>query len=578
MLHYVYTHTGTEATTGYFSAEPEPVPAFHEALRYLAKHPMDDFMRRHLIRRMAPLDADELRFIYKEAFPDGNIPSAALVLSEELALLNPTLSGILPGYGGKDASGSPLILLRWQELPDRETQRLWVDFFNANMQQHRALKSLEESGLPPLYPDAVGDWKIECGSSFPGLGPAFTKAYQIRLEQLQPKYLQKASGRSHTRPPSSETAAIAEERLNALGITAGREMRHTASLSPVALLRPWNLRLSVSQGALAYRLNGQATTYGRGLTLADARASCLMEMVERASAYLSIGDGQVLQRAAHMPVLSASRSELTAKHGSAVDPNDYPLEVPYNDEPLVWSQGIDAQRQEVYVPVQMAGLFCNLDEIALYDSPGSTGIATGCSMAEAKIAALLEIFERDAEATTPFHKPSCFRLVADEGDHPQVAALLADYAARGINVQFQKLETPLGIPAYKCFVMSAKGVIFRGHGAGLSAQKAIISAMTETPFPYPDGGPSGPMLRKLPVVNFRDLPDYSLPHPEDSLAMLEELLTVNGRPPVYLDLTHESLLFPVVRALVPGLELASDRDSFSRIPLRLWHNYRRLAG
>ena len=571
MLQYKYTHTGTEATTGYFSAEPWPAMEPAEALRYLAAHPLDDFMRRHIIRRMASLSAGEIQAIASDAFPKGPLPVAVASLLEELALLFPDSShspvAIPPDKDGDAASS--LIFLRWGNLPDREQHRLWGEFFNANIQQHRALKSPAETGLSPLYPDSAPE-----NENLPGLGPVFVQDFPLTLQDIFPRYRAAATGPAYERPPAAETAALAEERLARLGLIAGQEMRHTASLSPVALLRPWRIQLTVNQARHAYTLEGQATTYGRGLSLADARASCLMEMVERASAYLSVDDAGILERATPLPVMRARRSRILERHGPAVDPNDYPLETPYNDEALVWTRGTTADGTTVHVPVQMAGLFCNLDDIALYDSPGSTGIATGCTMAEAKLAALLEVFERDAEATTPFHKSTCFRLEADEKDDPLIAALLADYAARGINVQFQTLIGPMGVPVYKCFVMSPKGAIARGHGSGLSAKKAVISAMTETPFPYPDGGPSGPMLRKLPVVNLRDLPDYVLPRPEQNLAMLEELLTANGRPPVYVDLTYENLKFPVVRVLIPGLEVAADRDSFSRVPWRLWKNYR----
>ena len=573
MQHYRYTHTGTVATTGYFSAEPDPFPDFTTALHYIVEHPLDDFMRRHLIRRMTALHAEEIQAAFASAFPTGDLPPPAAALAEELALLNPDLPE--PPHTGEDKhreeSNSPLVLLRWRKLPDRELHRRWGEFFNANIQGHRALKSPEESGLPPLYPDRFEDC---IGSSSPGLGHAFLQAFPVRLEDLHDKYKARQADRAYERPPSEETAARAEERLRSLDIIAGQEMRHTASLSPIALLRPWNIRLTVRQGRHDYSLEGQATTYGRGLALSDARASCLMEMVERASAYLSINQEQILHRAQPKPIVSGCRSAIMKSHGNAIDPNDYPLEVPYSDEFLVWTEGTTHDGSKVCIPVQMAALFCNLDEIALYDSPGSTGIATGCSMEEAKVAALLEILERDAEATTPFHKSSCFRLELEPEDDPLVHTLFADYAARGINVQFQKITGPMGVPVYKCFVMSAKGVVSRGHGAGLSAKRALVSAMTETPFPYPDGGPSGPMLRKLPAVRLRDLPDYSLYRPEENLAMLEELFCANGRPPVYLDLTHEALKFPVVRALVPGMELAADRDSFSRIPYRLWRKYR----
>lgn len=575
MLRYNYTHTGTEATTGYFSAEPDPTPGFADALRYLAEHPLDDFMRRHLIRRMAPLPLDELRRILESAFAQRQMPAPVEALAHELALLNPDLTPLVPKEGPASdlAAATPLVFLRWKELPDKDLHRRWGSFFNANIQEHRALKSPDESGLPPLYPE---DLQEGTGADGPGLSPAFLREFPHGLNKLYLKYQARQSGPACQRPPSEETAALAEERLAALGLIAGPEMRHTASLSPIALLRPWRVRLSITQGRHAYTLEGQATTYGRGLSLADARASCLMEMVERASCYLSVADGHVLHRQTPLPVVAGSRSDIVEKYGRAIDPNDFPLEVPYRGEPLVWAAGAAPDGSPTYVPVQMVGLFCNLDETALYDSPGSTGIATGCSMEEAKLAALLEILERDAEAVTPFHKSSCFMLEADPQADPLVAALLSDYAARGINVQFQALDSPMGICVYSCFVMSPKGAIASGHGAGLSAARALVSAMTETPFPYPDGGPSGPMLRKLPTLRLRDFPDYSLPRPQDSLAMLEELFTANGRPPVYVDLTHESLKFPVVRALVPGMELAADRDSFSRVPVRLWRNYQKI--
>lgn len=644
MLHYRYTHTGTEATTGYFSCEPVPVPALEDALRLLAKTPLDDFLRRHLIRRMAPLAESGIREAMQNAFPAGPLPASVLALVNELSLLNPDLAHLpaaihndvaphadtegVPGEVVLSAEAIPsttdatiavtetpqstadvatsLIFLRWSRLPDREAHRQWNEIFNANIQRHRALQAPSETALPPLYPlhpgaenitgtallpgttisgntlsgvplsgTKVSGTIISDSTQLPGTSNAFTSPFPCTLPALHRKYVEQgaASTPPYSRPPSDETAALAEERLQALNIIAGREMRHTASLSPVALLRPWNMQLSVSHGRLAYCLDGQATTYGRGLSVADARASCLMEMAERASSYLSIAEERILDRMGDAPVFTGSRSAMLDRYGNALDPNDYPLEAPYNDEPLVWMEGTDNSGNGVLVPVQMAGLFCNLDEIALFEAPGSTGIATACTMEEAKLAALLEILERDAEATTPFSKANCFRLEADENDDPVIAALLADYAARGINVQFQDLTGPMGVPVYKCFVMSMKGVISRGHGAGLSARKAVVSAMTETPFPYPDGGPSGPMLRRLPGVRLRDLPEYALSLPADELTMLEELLASNGRPPVYVDLTRKGIGFPVVRALVPGMELAADRDAFSRVPRRLWDKY-----
>jgi ribosomal protein S12 methylthiotransferase accessory factor YcaO len=56
------------------------------------------------------------------------------------------------------------------------------------------------------------------------------------------------------------------------------------------------------------------------------------------------------------------------------------------------------------------------------------------------------------------------------------------------------------------------------------------------------------------------------------LQRLESLLAVNQLPPVYVDLTRRDLAIPVVRALIPGLELMADYDRYARVSPRLYRN------
>lgn len=585
MQRYAYTHSATEAATGYYSCEPVPTPSIQEALHALAARPLDDFIRRHLLSRLREKTADDIAAALKTAFPDSDLPLALLALLAELALLNPALADHSPLFaharstvnnsGDNAEDATPLIFLRHASLKDGKLHRAWARIFNANQREHRALKDPETLGLAPLYAQ-----NCTPDLSLPGLSPVFAAPFTASLQSLYTEHADiSLSARPDAFPPPEEIAALAEERLTALGILAGQEMRHSASLSPVALLRPWRMRLRVTHGRHDFSLEGQATAYGRGLSLASARASCLMEVAERASVYLSVAADGIEDRARPTRLVTNRRSALLTKGLQALDPNDFPLETPYRDERLTWMPGCaapstaDGNAREVLLPVQMAGLFCNLDEIALLDAPGSTGIAAGWSVEQARLAALLEILERDAQATTPFIKNTCFTLQVTESEDPLLAALLTSYQKRGINVQFQDLTGPLGVPVFKCFVVSRKGHVAAGFGAGLSARRALVSALTETPFPYPDGGPSGPLLRKLPSRTMSDLPDYSLANAAANLAMLEDLLGRNGRAPFYADLTHAGLGFPVTRAFVPGLELSADRDDFSRVPLRLYQAY-----
>jgi ribosomal protein S12 methylthiotransferase accessory factor YcaO len=374
------------------------------------------------------------------------------------------------------------------------------------------------------------------------------------------------------RPPAKETAALALERLEAHGLLTGPEMRHEASLSPIALLRSWKLAVNVRNGALDYSLRGTATSYGRGLSLAAARASCLMEIVERASSYLSVRGDEMPQLARPVRLVRERFSRLREK-AETLDPNALLPDVPYRDEKLHWIPATAARDgRTVLVPFQAVGLFCNLDEPALFEAPGSTGLASGNTREEAKESALTEILERDADATTPYQRALCFELRAQRQD---VAALLEDYAARGIQLRFQVLPSEFGMPCFACFVVGRRGEPARACGAGLDGRRAVLSALTETPYPYPGGPPSGPGPRGLPQRLLEKLPDYDQGSAAANSALLEQVLLANGREPLYVDLTRADLQFPVLRALVPGLA-ASVAGDFGRVNRRLFANYLKL--
>ena len=238
---------------------------------------------------------------------------------------------------------------------------------------------------------------------------------------------------------------------------------------------------------LNHSLRGQATAYGRGLSLAQARASYAMEIVERASAYVSVGPGQagiggeVLDRKLPLLLIKARYADLKAQGRAVLDPGLLPLEASCPDAPLYWLTARAVDGAEVLVPAQAVFLFCNLDEPGLFLAGGSTGLASGNSLDEAKVAAITEILERDAEATTPFSRARCFTLRSRD---QRIQSLLEDYAARGIRVQFQDLTTELGLPVYQCFVTALDGTVARATGANLNGARAALAALTETPWPY----------------------------------------------------------------------------------------------
>jgi ribosomal protein S12 methylthiotransferase accessory factor YcaO len=77
----------------------------------------------------------------------------------------------------------------------------------------------------------------------------------------------------------------------------------------------------------------------------------------------------------------------------------------------------------------------------------------------------------------------------------------------------------------------------------------------------------------MKAVKEDTLPDYSSGNAARDLQFLERLLTANGYPPIYVNLTREDVDIPVVKAIIPGLEMFAEFDEFSNLSLRQFAHY-----
>ncbi len=572
-LQYTYTHIQTSATTGYFSCEPENLDfgqseklgkalAASKAMKRFEATPNDTFLRDVLLRMMLNLPTEELTDMWPNPWQQRPV-LAALVAS--VALIRPSegeaavqkslQETLTPDVLIELVARSGLPLPGWGLRKNRKALQQWNRIFTANITQHRILPHPQEEE-PPL--------------------PA-----ALRLVSLPPVQGETVAALCHrfranpteTLIPPQETAALALERLMDINAIAGMEMRHTGSLAPVALFRPWELDLSVQSGLLEYTLRGQGVSWGRGFSIADARVSYAMEIVERFSAYVSVKDNKVLDRLHPTHLIHARFSQLD----NALDPNSLVPGLAYHDQPLYWMNGHDSKGETVLVPLQAVALFCNVDEPDLTLQPVSTGLASGSTLEQAKRAALLEAIERDTEAITPYtglHTPADFSSVFTLTTRdPHLGALLEAYKKEKIAIYFRELHNAFGVPCFECFVLGTDGNVVRATAAGLSAKRALLSALTETPWSFPVGSPSAPQVPGIMQRAYEDLPDYSTGSCANDVALLEEVLSGHGYSPVYAVLTHQVLQFPVVRALIPHFERNTDNDPWSRPSLRLVQHY-----
>jgi len=563
LLNYQLTRIKTEAATGYFDCIPAESYGFEEALDEARRRPNDEFIRKHVLRMIAAWTPQDVKRLILQLSDDDLFLKA--LFFEACLLFEPFLDlrRLFPEKErGRLAKASPLVFIKAHRLPDHRLHRRWIDRLRPNFLEHAALPAPDEIGLPP---------PVDAQSV------ARAMAAEEPLERLaRSEAARSGSGSAALVEPAAMTA-LALERLTAAGIQVGGEMRHEASLSPIALLRNWQLAISVDCGRHRYRLEGEQIAFGRGLDLEKARVACVMEVVERVSAYADIAGDEVVGYETAHPLVLARFSELTRMGRAALDPNRLGLEAPYRDEPLHWIEGQAVGKEGIYpilVPAQCVFLFCNLDEVNLFSGLGSGGLGAGSNPAQAKCQALLEVIERDSAATIPHVPQLCFDVETGED---RIANLLRSYAARGIQVGFLDLTGPLGVPCCKCFVVDGQGQVVAGTAAALDARKALVSALTETPYPFPSGPPSQPLPPAAVRVPLEALPNYDRGDAVQNLMLLERLLLINGFEPIYVDLTRSDLGLPVVRAIIPGMEMMGDLDRFSRVHPRLYGHCLRYA-
>jgi len=190
-------------------------------------------------------------------------------------------------------------------------------------------------------------------------------------------------------------------------------------------------------------------------------------------------------------------------------------------------------------------------------------------MEQAKLHALLEVIERDAERVMPYCEERCFLL---ESELAPVADILRRAKQEGVHVQFLDITTELGVPCYKAFVQGPGGEILKGCAAHLDGKKAAVSALLEVPFHASWFRPV-PTPSDMKTVKEDSLPDYSAGNAAQDLQLLERLLIANGYHPIYVNLTRKDLDIPVVKAIVPGLEMFGEFDQFSKLSLRQFAHY-----
>jgi ribosomal protein S12 methylthiotransferase accessory factor len=372
--------------------------------------------------------------------------------------------------------------------------------------------------------------------------------------------------------------------LPILGITRVADVTGLDSIGiPVVMVcRPNSRSLSVSQG--------------KGLDLAAARASGLMEATELYHA-----------ERITLPLKFATRNELRYTHPLAdVDALARLSASPFHDDlRLLWIEGRkiggEAPGEPAWVPYETVHLNCTLP---LPPASGcfpvtSNGLASGNHLLEALCHGLCEVIERDAATRWEIGGPAVrvrTRLDLGTVDAPACLAVLDLYDRAGIEVAVWEITSDVAVPGFRAMIVDRDPDPF--HAVGASAgmgchptrEVALLRALTEAAQSRLTSiaGARDDMPRAQYAVSrnpdvierlradlaaergtrsFLAAPSWESDTFDDDLQeILGRLASAGLRQVVAVDLSQEGLGIPVAKVIVPGLEPLSDVPGYQPGP------------
>lgn len=331
------------------------------------------------------------------------------------------------------------------------------------------------------------------------------------------------------------------------------------------------------------RPNGRSisVSQGKGMTLAAAQASGLMEAVEGYHAehiLQPLMQGSYQELAPHFRLANITR--LALNKGAQVD----------ESTPFYWIEGYDLSNDVMkWVPYEVVHTNYTRPSITGEGTFAMTsnGLASGNHVMEGTIHAINELVERDA--TTLWNFRSIEERIATQLDLSTITSaaaqhLLALLDRANMDVLVWDQPTDVGIPTFRCEIYEREQSAFQrripfvGYGTHLTRDIALTRAITEAAqsrlvyiagvrddldfslYNVPDmerhHSPSDPVRANLQgTLDYTTLDSYH--HEtlnEDLDYQLKALQAVGLDEVILVDLTKPEFNLSVVRVVIPGVE------------------------
>ena len=329
-----------------------------------------------------------------------------------------------------------------------------------------------------------------------------------------------------------------------------------------------------------------AVSQGKGIDLASARASGLMEAAELYHAETMT-----------LPLRLATYEELRYQH-NVIEIEELPRGSRSLFHPnlrLLWCEGHDLLSGEsVLVPYEMVHTNYTLpfpDGHGCFPAT-SNGLASGNRIMEAISQGICEVIERDATTLWNLRDDKELdqsRLDLTSVEHPICQELLGKFECAGLSVAVWDITSDIAIAAFACFIVSRNDKtmwhcsVAVGYGCHPARRIALLRALTEAAQVRLTviSGLRDDLRResydtlldpdRITAIRqrissstaarpFHEIPDYDADTFEEDVEWELKCIRKAGvRRVVIFDLTKSEFALPVVRVVIPGLEPIIER-------------------
>lgn len=374
---------------------------------------------------------------------------------------------------------------------------------------------------------------------------------------------------THRAMNPEETIKWVKEKLRSAGVTRVTEITHLDRIGiPVySAIRP-----TAEEGAVSIYA-------GKGATQGQAKASAMMEAFERYSAELKEDEKQ-----------NTFTCCTYKKTGEFIDPKSLILpKLPFDPhkKELNWVIAVDIKEDAEYlVPADAVyHPYGSINDVNLFKS-STNGLASGNVIEESVFHGMTEVIERDAWSLFETRRKKATQIDLKTIENPIINEILDKFSKASVDIKLVNLTSDVEATTIAAVsddtILKDPALLTLGVGTHLDPEIAVMRALTEVAqsratqihgtredttravFMRKAGYERMKRINKHwfgeagEVIDLNEIKNYAGKSFKDDIETTLKLLKKAGFEDVlFVDLTKPEIDIPVVRVIIPGMEVYS---------------------